>query len=337
MMSELWIWILLFLCLGILMIFIGIAANRKWKGFQLVDLKDYRNPSKGPTKRWAMFNSAKDSYIKLYSNIFRPMKSGMNPPHDLRGFDWQGRVFALVGVSGHPDDDNRVLIHIPIVGQAGAIQYSNEMSEAVITTLSMKEAIDKKKLKFDDEVEYNDKKYLVKGISHRGVLLSYYDTIQKPDKKGNMVEHQVEKTLPLTEIAEIAKLKIIKTNAENRAPGLSDHFSPDWVFETLGVVPVEDPNLILRADKDAISSFNSKVTERQQSVMSLFGRYPWLLPMVIMIFVVTISSAIWLYTITQDTSSFATTMQATGTAAINHIAGISSSTPLPKPANTITG
>ncbi len=331
MANDLWIWVLLFSMFGVLMIFIIIAANRKMKGFRLIDLKDFRNPSKGAVRRWAMFNSAKDAYIKIYSNIFRPMKNGVTPPHDLKGFDWAGNVFALVGVSGHPEDDNRVLIHIPIVGQAGAVQYSQEMSAAVINTESMKDEILKQGLKFDDKVEYEAGEYTIKDLSYRGAVLAYYDTVNSKGSRGEDIQRQVEKTKELTELSEIRKLNVISSNADNRIPGLQDFFSPDWVFETLGVVPVEDGNLILRPDKDAISSFNSKVTDRQQSVMSLFGRYPWLIPMSIMTFVVIIGSVIFFYGVSQTVTSSTTQIAGTATAAINHIAGLGANQTIPKP------
>ena len=275
-----------------------------------------------------MFNSAKDPYIKLYSNIFRPMKSGMNPPHDMKGFDWGGQVFALVGVSGHPEDDNRVLVHVPVVGQAGAIQYSQELSDAVINTETMRSAISKQKLRFDDKVEYDNKKYYIKNLSYKGAVLAYTENVIGKDKQGKEMSKTIEKIINVTEPSDIANIRITTTSATNREPGLNDYYSPDWVFETLGVVPVEDPNLILRPDKDAISSFNSKVTERQQSVMSLFGRYPWLLPLTIYSFAIAICLAIIFYAVTQDTSQVTNT----ATAAIQHIAGMSTSgTALPKP------
>lgn len=319
--STLWIWITLFAVLGIMSVFVAIAGNRKWKGFKLVVLRDMRNQASGPVKYWAMYDSKKDEYIKLYSNIFRPIKSGLNPPFDLSGFSYQRTVYAIRSPTGHPEDDSIVPIHLPMVGQASAIQYSQEVSAAIIHTLDLKNIIDKKHLKFGDIVTYDDKTYSVDGIYFWGVKLGYDITENMKGYDGKPTTKTVRKTISINDSKKIDKIAITSTGPDNRVPGMTDFLGSDWVLEKLGVVPVEDANVLLRSAKDAIASFNSKVTERQQSVMSLFGKYPWLIPMAIMIFVVAIASTIFFYGVGQTVSSSTSAIQNVATNAIQKILG----------------
>lgn len=309
-MNDFWIYIFLMAMIGVLMIFMLIAANRKMKGFKIIVLRDLRNPNRTNIKYWAMYNSHKDEYIKLYSNIFRPTKSKIKPPADMGGYSYDHTVYAIQGPSGHPDDDNIVFIHLPLIGQASADQLAISQTEAIQRTLLFKKWVDEKGLKIGMIVDYNNTKFWISSIDFNGISLS----AELTDEHGN----KKTETKRLTSFTEFNNIRILETPSDATTPQLADYFNREWIMQNMGVVPIEDANLMLAQDKAAIASFNSKLHDRALSNLSMFARYPWLLPMIIMVFVVVISSSILWYSISQDTAHVGNV----ATAAIQHIAGM---------------
>lgn len=317
-MDETLIWLFLFSMLGVLGIFIAIAANRKYKGYKLIILRDFRNFAKGPTKYWALYRVGKDSAVKMYANIFKPTKSEMTPPFDLGAFSYNRTIYAVRGVTGHPEDDNIVPIHIPLVGQGSAIAYSNEISSAVISALAHKQAVEAADISVGDIVDYRDSRWIVSSIGADGVELHG----QIADGGGSGAD--IPKAF-VADTSEYARFKPVSKCADRTPQALSAYLGPDWVFRYLGLVPVQDANIILRSAKDAIATFNSAIQERQQSVMSMFARYPWLIPMALLSFVVVISASIIWYSVSQDAGSVAST----ATAAIQHLVGLTATSTIP--------
>ena len=336
-MNDFWIYVFLIAMVGILAIFIAIAANRKMKGFRIIVLRDFRNPNKKNVRYWAMFDSRKDQSIKLYSNIFRPMKNKIMPPADMSGYSFDRQVYAFQGVSGHQDDDNIVFIHLPLAGRASANEYSILLSEAIQKTLDFYDAFRLLKikdesgnlhqLKIGDILDYNNQKYTVTNIDYNGVVLSYDKTVQKRDKNNQIFNDTVRESIRFQNLSDLQSARLIQEPEDAISPNYAQFFNTDWVMQNFGVIPVEDVNVMLTTQKDYISSFNSQLRARAESKMGIFARYPWLLPMSIMTFVVAISCVMIWYAITQDTSQVANT----ATSAIQHILGLTTtnSTPLP--------
>lgn len=311
---------------GVLGIFIAIAANRKSKGFKIIILRDFRNPNRKNISYWAMYDSRKDEYIKLYSSIFRPMKSGIQPPSDLSGYSFNKIIYGIQSPTGNAYDDNIVFIHLPLVGQASANEYAISMSEAVQKTIRMREFIENHKLKINDIIEYNNAKYIIKDINFNGITLSFNTT---SITKENGIEKQTikENNIIVRDLDKIETFKLLESQATSYEPTLINYFNTNWVMQNMGVVPIEDVNLMLSVNKNAIASFNSKLHDRAMSKMGLWSRYPWLIPMVILIFVVVISSSILWYSISQDTAA----VGSTATAAIQHIIGIANQSTVAHP------
>lgn len=339
-MNDTLIYIILISMMAVLGIFIAIAANRKSKGFRIIILRDFRNPNKKKQRYWAMFDSRKDESIKLYSNIFRPMKSKIIPPADMSGYSYDRTVYALQGVSGHPYDDSIVFIHLPLVSRAAANEYAVALSEAIQQTLDFYTefishgVIDangvRQQVKLNDIVELDNKQYVVARVDFNGLVLEYDNIIKEKTKDGIQYDKRERVALkPIKDMRIIDSMKLISEPQDAISLTYASFFNTDWVMQNMGIIPVEDVNVMLSTQKDYISSFNSQLHSRAQSKMGIFGRYPWLLPMAIMTFVVAISASIIWYSVTQDVSS----VSGTATSAIQHILGLTTgNSTLPKPA-----
>jgi hypothetical protein len=312
------IYVFLVAMIGVLGVFIAIAANRKSKGFRIVVLRDMRNPNKKNTRYWAMYDSRKDEYIKLYSSIFRPMKSGILPPADMSGYSFDRTVYAIQSPSGHPYDDNIVFIHLPLVGQASAEEQSISLSEAIEHTIQNMQFFQNSNFKIGDEVTYKDRGYVIKNIDFNGMTLSYTEVKQIKNKAGETIEHKEEQLLNIRELSELQNVKVVQSPPDAYKPVLANFFNTKWVMQNIGVVPVDDVNLMLSTNKNAIASFNSKLHDRAMSKSSFWTRYAWLLPVVMLIMVSVIGTVIMWYSISQDTTSVGNT----ATAAIQHIIGV---------------
>lgn len=325
-MDDTIIYVILIAMLGVMGIFIGIAANRKSKGFKIVVLRDFRNPNKKKTTFWAMYDSRKDEYIKLYSSIFKPTKSGMLPPADLSGYSFDRVIYAVQGPTGNAYDDNIVFIHLPLIGLPSANEYSISMSEAIQKTIRIREFIEKHNFKINDVIEYNNSMYTIKDINFNGVVLSFNKIITTKDHGVEKQTNQ-EETILVKDLDKIETFKLMESPITSYAPTLINYFNTNWVMQNMGIVPIEDVNLMLSVNKNAIASFNSKLHDRAMSKMGLWARYPWMIPMVILIFVVVISASILWYSISQDVSGVGNT----ATAAIQQIVGIANKSTIAHP------
>lgn len=323
--NDLLIWIFLFSMLGILGIFMAIAANRKWKGFRLVILKDLRNPSGGSVRYWALYNSAKDDYVKLYSNLFRPFKNKITPPFDLSAYSYDRTIYALRGVSGHPEDENIIPIHLPLVSAAGATQYSSEASGAVIRTLKLMDRILAKKLRISDVIELDNQSYYVKSIDYNGVTIAYEGEEEIKNKDGTISKHKVEYS-QLLDLDRLDELKITIPAKDRELPSYIDFFNTGWVMQTLGVVPVEDVNVVLSSQKSAVASFNSKVNERVLNKQGWFTRNVVLVQVILITMVFAIAFSIIIYATQNYVTSVGNGVTASSASFIQKLVGMGQTT-----------
>lgn len=330
-MNDTLIYLLLFAMLGVLACFIAIALQRKSKGFKIVILRDFRNPNRKHQHYWAMFDSRKDEFIKLYSNIFRPLRSKIIPPADMAGYSYDRTIYAYQGVSGHPDDDNIVFIHLPLVGRTGANEYAINLSEAIEKSLDFYEVIrglrigsakeednETYPLRIGDAVEYLNLSFTITHIDHKGVVLSNKVMVQVKNKDGTDGEHEKITETVLRNPDDLSKLLLVNEPEGATAINFGNFFSTDWVMQEMGVIPVEDVNTMLATVKSYIASYNSKLHDKAMSKMSFWARNPYLIYNIIMIFVIVIASSIVWYSVTQDAASVGNT----ATSAIQHIMGL---------------
>ncbi len=277
MNSDSIIYIILIVMIAAVFGFMMLGLSRKRNGYKLTIIKDFRNMSTPPKKYLALYNPQKDEHIKLYSNILSPIKSKIIPPFNLQSFAYTKNIYAYQGVSGHNYDDNIVPIHLPVIGLAAAQEYSQEMSNIILSVVDHYNIYEKMSLQEGMGVELDNKSYKISQITARGVYLT-----------GEGLKEPLE----IFDIDKISKLKILTKPKESKKIYMNDLVTAEFIAYNLGVVPTEDVNIMLSNAKDAISSFNSKIATKQNSVMSLFGKYPWLIPMVILMLAAGISSAV---------------------------------------------
>lgn len=280
--------------------FMMLGYSRKKNGYKLTIIKDFRNMSVAPKKYLAIYNPQKDEHIKLYSNIFSPIKSKIIPPFNLQSFSYTKNIYAYQGVSGHSYDDNIVPIHLPVIGLAAAQEYSQEMSNVILSVIDHFHIYEKMSLQEGMDVELNNKSYNISRITARGIYL---------EAEG------LKEPIELFDIDQISKLKVLSKPKESKRIYMNDLVNAEFIAYNLGVVPTEDVNIMLSNAKDAISSFNSKIASKQNSVMSMFGKYPYLVPMILMFLVVGITAAIMYSAAGQAASQLLNT----GTAAVTSI------------------
>lgn len=304
--AELGIWFTLLIMISVLVGVVIFAWNRKRKGKILVIEKDFRNPFKG-SRRYLLLYDKNINGLRLYTNVFKPKSEKLIPTFERDPFLWDTkRIYAYQGVSGNPDDDNIIPIHKPIVSQSAAMQQAKEISNSLVNTMNFLEAC--KNYRVGQRAVYKrqngkdtiDISGVIKSIGYAGVEFEYK---YKDPKKADEI---VTQSILFSELGELKNLKpvMVKDANGNEHPDLTDvmpppsyedFITPEWVMQNYGVVPVEDVNVMLAKQKDAIASFNSSVNDRIMSHSSWITRNSTMLMVIVLVFVIAITNGILIY------------------------------------------
>ena len=299
------------LIVGAVLFLMGFGAVvylvlRRWqKSRVLIIEKDFRNPNRKERKFYAIYND-KEKYISLYSNLFQPFVSNIIPPFQLESYVHNGRVFAYQGVTGQPEDDNIVPVHYPLVSGASALETSKEISAATINNIH--KIMYAKRYAIDDDVEYvpieqpernvfdaitnkmtkvKDKFDPIPGrvtnMTFNGLAVTFdipqdsklyvgkATPVFSDDKKNPMMLGLI---LPYE--AGLDKILLRPNKKDYQEYSLTDYvnifFSTEWVMQNLGVIPVDDVNVVLKNNKEAVSSFNSKVADWKNNKQSWLAK-----------------------------------------------------------------
>ena len=300
--AELGIWFTLLIMVSVLVGIVIFAWNRKRKGKILVIEKDFRNPFKG-SRRYLLLYDKNINGLRLYTNVFKPKSEKLIPTFERDPFLWDTKtIYAYQGISGNPDDDNIIPIHKPIVSQSAAMQQAKEISNSLVNTMNFLEAC--KNYRVGQNAVYkkdsNEIKGIITSIGYAGVEFEY--KYKNPKKEDEVLTQRVL----FTEISTLKNLKPVMVKDEEgneyaeltdiaAAPSYEDFITPEWVMQNYGVVPVEDVNVMLAKQKDAIASFNSSVNDRIMSHSSWITRNSTMLMVIVLVFVIAITNGILIY------------------------------------------
>ena len=296
------IWFTLLIVVSVLVGVIIFAWNRKRKGKILVIEKDFRNPFKG-SRRYLLLYDKNINGLRLYTNVFKPKSEKLIPTFERDPFLWDTKtIYAYQGISGNPDDDNIIPIHKPIVSQSAALQQAKEISNSLVNTMNFLEAC--KNYRVGQNAVYkkdsNEIKGIITSIGYAGVEFEY--KYKNPKKEDEVLTQRVL----FTEISTLKNLKPVMVKDEEgneyaeltdiaAAPSYEDFITPEWVMQNYGVVPVEDVNVMLAKQKDAIASFNSSVNDRIMSHSSWITKNSTMLMVIVLVFVIAITNGILIY------------------------------------------
>ena len=296
------IWFTLLIMVSVLVGIVIFAWNRKRKGKILVIEKDFRNPFKG-SRRYLLLYDKNINGLRLYTNVFKPKSEKLIPTFERDPFLWDTKtIYAYQGISGNPDDDNIIPIHKPIVSQSAAMQQAKEISNSLVNTMNFLEAC--KNYRVGQNAVYkkdsNEIKGIITSIGYAGVEFEY--KYKNPKKEDEVLTQRVL----FTEISTLKNLKPVMVKDEEgneyaeltdiaAAPSYEDFITPEWVMQNYGVVPVEDVNVMLAKQKDAIASFNSSVNDRIMSHSSWITRNSTMLMVIVLVFVIAITNGILIY------------------------------------------
>lgn len=303
--AVLGIWFTLIILIGVLVGLVIFAWNRKHKGKILVIEKDFRNPYRGP-RRYLLLYDKRTNGLKLYSNVFKPTHEKLIPTFERDPFLWDSKtIHAYQGVSGNPDDDNIVPIHKPIVSQSAALQQAKEISNSLVNTMNFLAACKNyrveqraiyKRMNGKDALEISG---VIKGIGYVGVEFEY----MYEDPKDKQVHTQRIIFNELSQLKNLQPVMVKGADGVERpeltdikpAASYEDFLTPEWVMNNYGVVPVEDVNVMLAKQKDAIASFNSAVNDRIMSHSSWITRNATTVMIIVLVFVLAITNGILIY------------------------------------------
>ena len=298
------------LILGVIIVCVMIVAavllfvfNRKSKAKVIVVLKDFRNPALGPMKYYGIYDKGADT-IRLYKTLISPGQASMTPPFDMRAYTHDGRVLCYRGVTGHMEDENLVPIHYAVVSQAAALETSKEIAAAIQNTQNFIAATSK--FNIGDQVAYaydtprllgGSEKHKIEGlisdVGYRGVSILYAEEVENKDKTKSIIQ----KVHNVVEMKELAKINVVKKAEQKGTPEdrLSKFFNAEWVMQNLGVIPVDDVNVVLSSEKSAVAQFNSKVNDRVLSKQGWFARNREAVVLVVTIISLAIAFSIMAY------------------------------------------
>ena len=319
------IWVVLLVMVSVLMVLVVFAWKRKRNGKILVIERDFRNPYKGSRKYLLLYDKRVNG-LRLYSNVFKPRSEKLFPTFEREPFLWDKKViYAYQGISGNPDDDNIVPVHKPLVSQAAALQQSKEISNSLINTMNFLEACKDYRVEqratytVNDAKEQRDVPGVIKSIGYAGVEFEY--SYQDP-KKENSIE---TRRIIFNELEQLKNLKPFLADGKpelmdkSPAPSYEDFITPQWVLNNFGIVPVEDVNVMLAKQKDAIASFNSSVNDRVMSHASWLTRNSASVMIIMLIFVVSLSTGILYYQWSQAMAIAVAATHGTAVAAVHPV------------------
>lgn len=299
------IWIVLMILVSVLMTLVVFAWNRKRKGKLLIIEKDFRNPYR-KAQRYLLLYDKKLNGLRLYTNVFKPKSDKVIPTFERDPFLWDAKtIYAYQGVSGDPDDDNIVPLHKPIVSQAAALEQAREISNSLVNTMKFLDAC--KNYRLEQRAVYRmqrgkemlEVQGIIRGIGYQGVRFEY----QFRDEKSGTQETRMIIFDGLDLLRNLQPAMVAGPDGKERPdlvdivppPSYEDFITPEWVMNNYGVVPVEDVNVMLAKQKDAIASFNSSVNDRIMSHSSWITRNSTTIMIVMLIFVEVVSFSILLY------------------------------------------
>jgi hypothetical protein len=107
---------------------------------------------------------------------------------------------------------------------------------------------------------------------------------------------------------EVTRKVSAKFTDKDLADKLDKLITYDWVCQTFGIVPVEDVNVILASEKDAIATFNSTINDKVNSKQSFMKQNAMLLLFIMGMFVIFIGAAVEYDVINQHAPSATTTI-----------------------------
>ena len=237
--STLLIEIALVLIVIVCIVGIVVAAIYFWRKKSAILLsieKDYRNPQAPKTIYYAIYNNGikqYDLYTKLLS--FKPKLGLANV--DLKAFaDVYGRVRAVRGVTGKPQDNLIVPLGLSLNSQAAANEYAQTISDG-ISARFQRITIVHAKLK-DLNLDTMDAKARNELVKSTALSVESLKTIQQMQEK------------------DVALL-----STEDMDKFLKASFTSEWVMQKMGVRKVEDANIITISQKNAIASIGSRANE----------------------------------------------------------------------------
>ncbi len=309
-------WLVFIVILIVLGLWFSFAMRRRMKAKRLIIWKDMRNPNAPAQKYFAVYDKKAD-YIRLYGNLFKPWQDAIIPPFNMASYLVDGRIYALRGVTGNPDDNNIIPVHYTLVGKAGAGAFAEELGGAVVNTLGFFE--DCKRFRIGELVAYTHTKQagkeeqktevpgMIDSIDYDGIHFKYYNYMYDKDRKpiydDNGQQKLEEKFIVLADSVELGKLKSQMTDEQKKKlplPRYEDFFNATWVMNNFGIVPVDDANAVLESQKSAVAQFNSKVNERIMNRSSWLTRNASNVILVVMVFVIVLCNILLWYALTQD-------------------------------------
>lgn len=253
--------IIFFIMLAVIGYFSAVALNRKAKSKKLIVLKDFRNPSAAPQKFYVRADKKSGNRLILYKNLFQPTKSKIEPPFDLSAYKWNNVIYCVKGVTGNPDDENLVPVRIPLIGQISARTASEELASALQKTYEFYDEL--RQYRTGDRVLFDNPDKMK--YSCTVMSFGYDGMVLQPDDKD-------KKPILIPDVSELKYVELVKHSPGGQAVRLQDILNAEWAMHNFGIIPVDDANAILIAEKDAVLSVNSAILQREVDMANKWMR-----------------------------------------------------------------
>lgn len=324
--------IIAYVVLGSILAAFGVYMLMRKMGSKKAIIQDLRNP-RAPDVKYYFKPDKSAGLINLYSNLFTPIKSGILPPLDLRPFTFMdGTIYGVRGSTGNSEDDSIALLRRPMVSMVECGQQSKLLADAVQNTMHFIDAC--RSYHVGDEItftavhqaeqgamekifnKHHDEKERVNGtisgIGYNGLEVMVSSIVsgkREVMEEGKKVVKEVSDTVYTKYVflnkGDIMNAAIVVDKvAENpETAGLDSFFTPLWVVNNFGVVPVDDVNPILISQKEFIAEFNSRINDRVNSRKSWFEKNAVMILVVLAIIGLSISFAIESYAVQQFLSN----------------------------------
>lgn len=244
----------------------GVAAfalQRKGKAYVLSIEKDYRNPTSPKITYYCLVDRPAKA-LRLYKSLlsFKPAKN--IPMFDINAYaDAQKKVRCVRGVTGNPQDDMIVPLALTIPSQAGALDYANKMSDAIIMTMN-----------------------------------------------------------PI-----LTQMKLTPEQIEELTKSIKTDFSKEWVMGKMGVVAVQNSNIVTLSQKMFIASLANRANEFVTERGGWLERHGTLFMLGIILLFVAVASVIMIYGVNNFLSNLNTLTHSA--VSLAQVAGVNT--------NTLTG
>ena len=269
--------ILMMAIIGTIFIFV---LNRKRKAKVLVVLKDWRNPSRKPQKYYAI-NSPGSIGFRLYTSLLAMKPTKVTPRFDMAAYTFDQRIYAYQGVTGHPGDDTIVPIRFPDVSQITAKETAKDWNVAVANTLDFYEKA--KKYTIGSEVKVNENKGIIYDVGYEGITIDFNmtDANNKP-----YIQRET-----LSDWSKINQIRIL-SRGKGKSAQMSDLFNYKWLMNNFGIMSVQDVNVALGANKEAVAQFNTTIDIKATAKQTWLNRNAILMMVAGMFLVICIDAVI---------------------------------------------